>query len=196
MLVERDPSVQSLISEKSDGHRPTRNWYHFMEGLPNTAQHPTWWVQRIVSGGQTGVDRAALDAAISMGIAHGGWCPKGRLAEDGPIAPHYQLRELDSAKYALRTKRNVLDSDATLVLYTDKLQGGSLLTYQFAFQNKKPCLKFRLTNPVRKKRFREWILEHQIRILNVAGPRASKDPQVYQAALKYLMSVFGAEKID
>ena len=73
-------------------------------------------VEKIVSGGQTGVDRAALDAAIFVGLLHGGWCPNGRRAEDGPIAACYELEELESTQYADRTKRNVLDSDATLVL--------------------------------------------------------------------------------
>ena len=80
---------------------------------------------RIVSGGQTGVDRAALDAALELGIAHGGWCPRGRLAEDGPIADRYGLRETASSDYAVRTEQNVVDSDATLILHRGPLTGGT-----------------------------------------------------------------------
>jgi predicted Rossmann-fold nucleotide-binding protein len=77
-------------------------------------------IERLVSGGQTGVDRAALDVAIACGIPHGGWCPRGRISEAGPIPAHYQLTETDSFKYWVRTERNVIDSDATLILFCDR----------------------------------------------------------------------------
>ena len=89
-------------------------------------------LRTIVSGGQTGVDRAALDVAIALGFAHGGWCPAGRLAEDGPIAARYALRETTSAAYDVRTERNVLDSDGTLVLASGEPRGGSALTCRLA----------------------------------------------------------------
>lgn len=149
-----------------------------------------WWVDKIISGGQTGVDRAALDAAMELGIPHGGWCPKGRRAEDGPISIQYLLDELDSDQYSDRTKRNVLDSDATLVLHTNLLRGGTYLTWQFAEQQKKPCLKIRLTHPGRKQRVRDWLIENQVRTLNVAGPRASKEPEIYNRAMEYLLTIF------
>ncbi len=143
-------------------------------------------LERIVSGGQTGVDRAALDAAIELQIPHGGWCPLGRIAEDGPIGKHYQLREHPSPKYSERTKRNVLDSDGTLVLYRSILEGGSLRTSQYARSLKKPCMQVRMTHPGRIERVREWIAANRIRTLNIAGPRASKEPEIYPMAFAYL----------
>ena len=95
---------------------------------PLFGPEPTYIPSRIVSGGQTGVDRAALDVAIAIGIEHGGWCPAGRLAEDGVVPPQYDLRETDSNEYPVRTELNVADSDATLILYEGKLKGGTLLT--------------------------------------------------------------------
>ena len=92
-------------------------WPSACKGVRSMGREPGKGRPRcIVSGGQTGVDRGALDAAIAAGIPHGGWCPRGRLAEDGPIAAQYQLRETRSAKYYIRTRKNVLDSDATLIL--------------------------------------------------------------------------------
>ncbi len=140
-----------------------------------------------MSGGQTGVDRAALDAAIALEIAHGGWCPLGRLAEDGPIGEEYQLQEHFSPKYSDRTKRNVQDSDGTLVLYRSILEGGTLRTSRYADNLNKPCIKVRLTHPGRIERVRDWIVANGIRKLNVAGPRASKEPEVYRMAIEYLM---------
>lgn len=90
-----------------------------------------WLIAKVISGGQTGADRAALDWACENGVPHGGWCPKGRMAADGPLAPHYQLCETDSAGYRQRTKLNVRDSDATLVLNTGTLDGGTLQTVRF-----------------------------------------------------------------
>ncbi|HEY7840487.1 MAG TPA: putative molybdenum carrier protein, partial [Gammaproteobacteria bacterium] len=95
-------------------------------------------LQRIVAGGQTGVDRAALDAAIRHGIAHGGWCPRGRLAEDGTVPDRYALRETNSWDYAERTERNVLDSNGTLILNSGPLEGGTLLTREFAEEHGRP----------------------------------------------------------
>lgn len=155
-----------------------------------TNPKPTWWPGCIVSGGQTGVDRAALDLAIELGIPHEGWCPKGRVAEDGPIDLCYQLKELVSSNYADRTRQNILDSDATLILYSNELQGGSYLTARFAIQQKKPCFKLRLSHPGRKQRVRDWLESHEVRRLNIAGPRASKEPMIYQRALDYLRKLF------
>ena len=93
---------------------------------------------KITSGGQTGVDRAALDAALKLGIEVGGWCPEGRLAEDGPISENYPLQELIGGDYVDRTLRNVRDSEATLILYFDSLQGGTEQTLDFCQQEQKP----------------------------------------------------------
>lgn len=143
----------------------------------------------IVSGGQTGVDRAALDAAIALDIEHGGWCPRGRIAEDGPLRDCYRLREHPSPKYSDRTKRNVQDSDATLVLYRSVLEGGTLRTIGYAQSFNKPCIKVQLTQPGSLQRVREWIATNRVQTLNVAGPRASKEPDIYEIALDYLIEL-------
>ncbi len=150
---------------------------------------PPGLIACIVSGGQTGVDRAALDAAIALEIPHGGWCPLGRIAEDGPIPDCYQLKEHPSPKYADRTKQNVVDSDATLVLYRSSLEGGTLKTFVYAGNLGQPCLKIRLTHPGRMERVREWLIGNRVRTLNIAGPRASKEPEIYQFAFDYLMKL-------
>jgi hypothetical protein len=143
-------------------------------------------VTRIVSGGQTGVDRAALDAALALRIPHGGWCPRGRLAEDGPIDARYQLRETREPEYAVRTERNVIDSDGTLILYRERLQGGTLLTNRLAKEHGRPLLRVRLDQPLDFDAALEWLRDHRIRELNVAGPRASSFPGIYDDALRYL----------
>jgi hypothetical protein len=160
------------------------------ERRPKNAFLPPQLTQ-VVSGGQTGVDRAALDTAIELGIPHGGWCPRGRLAEDGVIPEHYELKELASSDYAARTRRNVADSDGTLVLYFSRLQGGTFLTASFARQLSKPCLKLDLaTDPDSWDQFlsrlARWRHDHAVKVLNVAGPRASKSPEAYDLASRFL----------
>jgi hypothetical protein len=135
-------------------------------------------IERIVSGGQTGVDRAALDAAIALGIPHGGWCPRGRLAEDGAIPTRYRLDETESDDYPVRTERNVIDSDGTLILYRGRLWGGTDLTRRLAMKHAKPLLLVDLLEPIAPKTFRQWLQTHAVRVLNVAGPRESSCPGV------------------
>ena len=135
-------------------------------------------IEKIVSGGQTGVDRAALDVAIALGIEHGGWCPKGRLSEDGPIASKYLLVEMESKDYAKRTEQNVIDSDATLIIYQQKLQGGTLLTQKLAKRLAKPFFRIRTDAKLDVGRFLDWIEENSVHVLNVAGPRASSQPEI------------------
>lgn len=147
-------------------------------------------VRRIVSGGQTGVDRGGLDAAIELGIEHGGWCPRGRLAEDGPIPARYQLRETEELEYAVRTERNVLDSDGTLVLYKDRLQRGTLLTYRLAQKHARPALCVRLDQPVDFAKIQQWIIDKRVHVLNVAGPRASSSPGIDLETTELLKRVF------
>lgn len=147
-------------------------------------------VRRIVSGGQTGVDRGALDAAIGLGIEHGGWCPRGRLAEDGAIPLRYLLRETEELEYSVRTQRNVVDSDGTLVLYKDRLQRGTLLTYRLAQKHARPVLRIRLDQPVDVASIQQWIIDQRIHVLNVAGPRASSCPGIEVETAELLRRVF------
>ena len=140
---------------------------------------------KIVSGGQTGADRAALDFAMEQGIPVGGWVPKGRLAEDGPIPECYRgLMEATSPDPAVRTALNVRDSDATVILSHGPLQGGSLLTFDEAIRGGKPVLHLDLEHlapAAAGERLRDWLRERRPSILNVAGPRASHDPRIAAA---------------
>lgn len=150
-------------------------------------------IERIVSGGQTGVDRAALDVAIELNIPHGGWCPAGRIAEDGAIPPHYQLRETVSAKYDARTRANVLDSDATLIIAHGEPTGGTLLTRRIASRQGKPFLVVDLDDDLAVERTRTWLAENDPRVLNVAGPRESASPGVSSAAKDFLLRALSAD---
>ena len=140
----------------------------------------------IVSGGQTGVDRAALDVAISLKIPHGGWCPRGRKAEDGRIPDRYKLRETDGSAYRIRTEKNVLDSDGTLVLYRSRLQGGTDLTVRFAKQHGKPIMIVKLDGDPDTAQVGRWIRENQVARLNVAGPRESSHPGIAEDVAEFL----------
>ncbi len=140
---------------------------------------------KIISGGQTGVDRAALDAAIDMGLEHGGWVPRGRRSEAGPVPVTYHVQETASEAYAERTEKNVIDSDGTLVISRKKLSGGSRLTRLLAMEHGKPTLHIDLSNiPAFKAagNINEWVMADKIGVLNVAGPRASQDSGIYEAA--------------
>jgi len=148
------------------------------------------WPQRIVSGGQTGVDRAALDVALRLRIPHGGWCPRGRLAEDGRIPAKYQLDEVDSPEYPVRTERNVLDSDGTLILCRGKPTGGTELTLRLAERRRKPHLVVDLDRPPECETVRRWLAELAIATLNVAGPRQSQCPGIAAQAAEFLLRLF------
>jgi hypothetical protein len=144
----------------------------------------------IVSGGQTGVDRAAWDVAIEVGLPIGGWVPKGRLAEDGAIAQRYTgLREAESADPAMRTVLNVRDSDATLIFSHGPLTGGSRLTFETAGRLRRPVLHVDLSNTTDAEAVtavRAWLLGVRPEILNVAGPRASGDASAGERAAAVL----------
>lgn len=136
---------------------------------------------RIVSGGQTGADRAALDWAIARGIPHVGWCPRGRKAEDGTIPRRYRLTETPSDAYLQRTEWNVRDSDGTVILsLAETLTGGSRKTAELAQQHGKPWLHLarETDRGDAGEQLRCFTQEHDIRVLNVAGPRASTEPEV------------------
>jgi hypothetical protein len=148
-------------------------------------------VERVVSGGQTGVDRGGLEAAMALGIEHGGWCPLGRLAEDGKIPPEFQLTETDSTEYWIRTEQNVVDSDGTLILYRESLSGGTRFTYKMTKKHSKPCFRLDLTAQVNVEQVRAWLAGHNIRVLNVAGPRESSRPGISLEARDALLIILG-----
>jgi hypothetical protein len=141
----------------------------------------------LISGGQTGADRAALDFALETGIPHGGWCPRGRLAEDGPLPPRYQLRETPSRKYSQRTEWNVRDSDATVVFTIHpQVAGGTRLAVEFARRLAKPALHLHRDSAgsigesidAAATKLQQFLAEHHVVRLNVAGPRASQEPHI------------------
>jgi hypothetical protein len=151
-----------------------------------------WKPSRIVSGGQTGVDRAALDWAIERGIEHGGWCPAGRRSEDGPIAVHYNLQETPTSSYLERTRRNVQCSDVTLVFNCGVLDGGTAQTVRLASKFERPCLVVALdrdTAEARAKAIRSWLASIRPAVLNVAGPRETKRPGIGAHARRLLDAV-------
>ena len=145
---------------------------------------------KIISGGQTGADRAALDWAIANGIEHGGWCPQGRLAEDGVITAQYDLRETPKADYLQRTEWNVRDSDVTVIIsLAPQLTGGSLATAKLASDLGKPCLHLSGLQDASEnaRQMADFLRRHEVKILNVAGPRASGEPDVGA----FIQSIFG-----
>lgn len=138
--------------------------------------------KKIISGGQTGADTAGLDVAIKHGIPHGGAIPKGRLTEDGPLPEKYNLQEMATKSYPKRTEKNVVDSDGTVIFTHGKLTGGSLLTQKKAIQHGKPVLHLdmgEVTVEEAADLLKEFIRENGVEILNVAGNRGSKDPEIY-----------------
>ena len=155
-------------------------------------------IEKIISGGQTGADRAGLDAAIELDIPHGGWIPKGRKTEDGGLPEKYHLKEMPTGSYEARTEQNVIDSDGTLIVSHGKLNGGSALTRQFAKRHNRPWTHIDLekTNFFKAAMdVRSWVEENQIKVLNVAGPRGSKDRGIYQSTKKLLKAVFQLDLI-
>jgi len=143
---------------------------------------------KILSGGQTGVDRAALDVALQFGLPCGGWCPRGRKAEDGPIAERYPLEETSSPEYAVRTQKNVVECDGTLIITVGEPVGGTAWTITFAHQLNKPLLVIDLEQPPSANVLHSWLQQHEIIVLNVAGPRESQQPGIYARAVQWLRS--------
>lgn len=149
--------------------------------------------RRIISGGQTGADRAALDVAIALGIRHGGFVPAGRKAEDGPVSDAYDLVELASDDYDLRTERNVQAADATLIVSLGPLTGGSLTTRRMARRHGRPWLHVDLRHddePTVVDAVRAWLADVRPDVLNVAGPRESTTPGMYGLTHRLLMRVW------
>lgn len=143
-------------------------------------------LRKIVSGGQTGVDRAALDAALALGLPCGGWCPRGRRAEDGAIDPRYPLTPTPSGDYAQRTQWNVRDSDGTLVLTLGPPSGGTAFTIDVARGLGRPLLVLDLGRRPRAAALRDWVAGAGLGVLNVAGPRESLRPGIHLRARRYL----------
>ena len=149
-------------------------------------------INKIISGGQTGADQAALDTAIEMGIPHGGWIPKGRKTEKGRLPDKYRMQETNAIDYAQRTELNILDSDGTLLFSHGVLKGGSELTQRLAGKHKKPCLHIDLNDLSEYKAveiIKTWLDARDIKILNVAGARESEDSRIYEAVCNILKSV-------
>lgn len=143
---------------------------------------PDFRIEKIVSGGQTGADRVALDFAIAHEIPHGGWCPLGRFAEDGRIADRYQLVEATEPTYIQRTEWNVRDSDGTVIFSLARdLTGGSLATLKFARKHGRPFLHIGqcVHSPeVGARQLLDFVRRHRVRVINVAGPRVSTEPEI------------------
>ena len=149
-------------------------------------------IDKIISGGQTGADRAVLDFAIANNISYGGWLPKGRKTEDGTLDLRYHLQEMPTTDYPKRTEKNVLDADGTVIVSHGFLTGGSALTKELAKQHKKPWIHIdlkELTIKDASERLTGWLKSHEIKVLNVAGPRARKDPEIYEATLCLLEDI-------
>lgn len=148
---------------------------------------------KVISGGQTGVDRAALDAALAAGIPISGWCPRGRRAEDGVIDSRYPLHETESSRYDVRTRANVQESDATLILTSGSPTGGTSLTCAAARIERRPYLVIdsrTTSNDEAIEQIETWLREVGVQVLNVAGPRESTSPGVYAWALDLLTRLF------
>jgi len=148
---------------------------------------------RIISGGQTGADRAGLDFAIEHDIPHGGWCPKGRRAEDGQVPDRYNVKEMPTSGYPPRTEQNVVDSDGTMIVTkSGKMTTGSALTEKLARKHKKPCLHVALEEmekagaPATGLLVAEWLAKNDIRVLNVAGSRESTTPGIHDVTVRLL----------
>lgn len=142
---------------------------------------------KVVSGGQTGVDRAALKAALELGLEVGGWCPRGRRAEDGPIAARFPLVETPLRSYRQRTEWNVRDSDATLILHGGTVSGGTRLTAELARRYGRPLMILDLAAATDLEVPLGWLRAHRIRVLNLAGPRESGTPGIEAQAAAFLM---------
>ncbi|NTU57655.1 MAG: molybdenum cofactor carrier [Chlorobiaceae bacterium] len=150
---------------------------------------------KIVSGGQTGVDRGALDAAISSGVGHGGWCPSGRKAEDGTIPGGYRLSETPSSRYSERTECNVRDSDGTLVLSRGAIRGGTRLTIGLARRYGRPCMVVFLDGTQDAQAVARWIGDWNVEVLNVAGPRESSNPGIGTDARRFIEEVICCDRL-
>ncbi len=145
----------------------------------------------IISGGQSGVDRAALDFALENGINCRGWCPHGRLAEDGIIPHKYPLKETLTTDYNERTRKNIEDSDGTIIIYYRLMDKGTLFTLDVVHSMRKPTFVIQLDNnqTFEKEKLINWLEQNEISVLNVAGPRESSNPGIYELTSKFLQNL-------
>jgi len=153
---------------------------------------PVEWgmkITKVISGGQTGVDRAGLDAALELGIPHGGWCPSGRRAEDGSVPSIYLLQETPSWDYRDRTGKNIQEADVTLVLYWGKPSGGTAFTIQEAFRLGKICHYVDLEKYPHSEGIVKRLKKESGSVLNVAGPRESSHPGAQETVKELLVQV-------
>jgi predicted Rossmann-fold nucleotide-binding protein len=148
-------------------------------------------IHKVISGGQTGVDRAALDAALARGYEIGGWCPGGRRAEDGSIPSRYPLAETKSRQYPPRTAMTVREADATLVLHLGTLDRASQLALEIAARSHKPCAAFDLARPEAVDAARQWLEQIHPATLNISGPRESTQRGIYPRAYGFLARLLG-----
>jgi hypothetical protein len=156
-------------------------------------------IKMIISGGQTGADQAALDVAIKFGIPHGGWIAKGRKNENGRLTDRYQLKEMPAGSRVSHAEQNLLGSDGTLIISHGKLTGGSDFVRKMAMHHERPWLHIDLSRTIAFKaarKLRLWIRSHKIEVLNIAGPRASKDPAIYRDTVEMLETAFYIDFID
>ena len=146
---------------------------------------------KIISGGQTGVDRAALDVVLKRGIDSGGWCPTGRLDEFGRIPDRYPLKELENGGFTERTLQNVKDSDGTVIIYAGNLSGGTEQTVHFCVDQQRPHLLIdarKISTEKAAQLIANFVRENKFDVLNVAGPRQTEWPEGYEYAYRALNS--------
>jgi hypothetical protein len=182
-----DGGLRANAQQGREQEQPMRNATSKQRDSPGRSV-----IARIVSGGQTGADRGGLDAAIRLGLAHGGWCPKGRRAEDGTIPAQYRLTETKSRTYSERTRRNVIDSDATVVFTKGLPTAGSRLTIEMTDEEDRPMLHIDISGwPGDRgedvETFRGWLAARHVSTLNVAGSRESKTPGLQRLVEQFLV---------
>lgn len=143
-------------------------------------------IKKIVSGGQIGVDQAALDVAIKLGVPHGGWIQKGRKTQRGILPEKYQLKEMPVAGFKDRIEQNVIHSDGTLIISHGELTGGADYSQKMAKEHNRPCLHIDLNEAsvdMAGSKINTWIIENEIEVLNVTGSRTSEDAKIYKETM-------------